>query len=289
MALQQIVDSRLHLHSEPTAFATATPLFTEGEYAVMPMEHCTEEQVAKLFAKACQRGNPVLQGRPHADLLLLGRAMYRKCQVGRTGTVAMHHDELVAIGCGWDAALGGVWAGSGLEMPASMAAHAACGKACMDSFEQRRRASTFFAAFYGVVVPHSVKLFGWLGCSHLYLAEKLGFEDTFQFTLIPTLLKRGVMSEKDAIPGADTLNYALNFDDVPSDKPEVQAELSELGGTINISLSSIGYALSPNHKKMMAGIIGMKADELCKPADLIATNQLKWVHSQSNGQITSRL
>lgn len=257
----------------------------------MPMEHCTEEQVAKLFAKVCQRGNPVLQGRPAADVLLLGKAMYRKCRFGRTGTVAMHHGEPVAIGCGWDMDLGGVWAGSGLEMPASLAAHAACGKACMDVFEHSKRAnkSTFFAAFYGVVVPHSVKLFGWLGCAHLYLAEKMGFEDTFQYTLIPTLLKRGVMSEKDAIPGEDTLNYSVNFDDVHSDKAEVRAELSELGGTINISLSSLGYVMTPNHKKMMAGIIGMKADELCVPADLIATNQLKWIQRQSSDRITSRL
>jgi hypothetical protein len=255
------------------------------------MEHCTEEQVAKLFAKVCQRGNPVLQGRPMADLLLLGKAMYRKCQVGKTGTVAMHNGEPVAIGCGWDMALGGVWAGSGLEMPASMAAHAACGKACMDSFEQMKRAnkSTFFAAFYGVVVPHSVKLFGWLGCSHLYLADKLGFDYTFQYTLIPTLLKRGVCSENDAIQGEDTVNCALSFNDVPADKPEIRAELSALGGTINISLSSVSYSMTPENKKMMAQTVGMKADDLCVPADLIATNQLKCIQSQSSGRITSRL
>jgi len=257
---------------------------------VMPMEHCTEEQVAKLFVKICQRGNPVLQGRPMADLLLLGKAMYRKCQIGRSGTVAMYQGELVAIACGWDMALGGVWAGSGLEMPASVAAHAACGKACIDYFEQRKRAkSTFFVAFYGVVVPHSVKLFGWLCFSHVYLAEKLGFEDTFQYTLIPTLTRRYKFSEKDAIQEEGILNDTLNFDDVPSDKAGVRAELAEIGGSINISLSSMGYAMSANHKNMVAGIVGMKVDELCVPADLIATNQLKWIQSQSSRRITSRL
>jgi len=196
--------------------------------------------------------------------------------------VAMHQGEPVAIGCGWDMALGGVWAGSGLEMPASMAAHAACGKACFDSFEQRRRAkSTFFAAFYGVVLPHSVKLFGWLGLSHLHVAEKLGFEDSFQYTLIPTLTKRGVFSQKD--------DWAINFVDVPSDQAEVRAELAELGGTINISLASMSYMLHPKMTELAAGIIGMVADELRVPAEQIATNQLKWLMSQSNGQIISRL
>lgn len=204
--------------------------------------------------------------------------------------MAMYQGELVAIGCGWDMALGGVWAGSGLEMPASVAAHAACGKACIDYFEQRKRAkSTFFVAFYGVVVPHSVKLFGWLGFSHLYLAEKHGFEDTFQYTLLPTLTRRGALTRNDANQGKDTLDYALNFDDVPSDKAEVRAELAQIGGTINISLSSMGYVMSANHKKMVAGIVGMKVDELCVPADLIATNQLKWIQSQSSRRITSRL
>ena len=204
--------------------------------------------------------------------------------------MAMYQGEPVALGCGWDMALGGAWAGSSLEMPASMAAHAACGKACFESFEQRKRAkSTFFVAFYGVVVPHSVKLFGWLGFSHLYLAEKHGFEDTFQYTLLPTLTRRGALTRNDANQGKDTLDYALNFDDVPSDKAEVRAELTAIGGSINISLTRMGYIMTPTYKKMAAGICGMKADDMCVPADLIATNHLKWLQSQSSGQITSRL
>ena len=289
MAVQQIRDSRLPLHSEPAAPATMSPFLTLGEYTVMPMEHCTEEQVAKLFAKVSQRGNPVLQGRPMADLVLLGKAMYRKCQIARTGTVAVYEGEPVALGCGWDMALGGAWAGSGLEMPASMAAHAACGKACFESFEQRKRAkSTYFAAFYGVVPPHSVKLFGYLGFSNFGIAHKLGFGDSFQYTLIPTLTKRGLFTDT-GIPEADTLNYPLQFADVPSDSAEVRAELTKIGGTINISLTRMGYIMTPAYKTMAAKICGMKADEMCDPADLIATNHLKWLQSQSSGRITSRL
>lgn len=255
----------------------------------MPMEYCTEEQVAKLFAKVCQRGNPVLQGRPMADLLLLGRAMYRKCSLRSTGTVAMHQGEPVALGCGWDMAEGGVWAGSGLEMPASMAAHAACGKACFDSFMERKRSgSTYFAAFYGVAPPHSVKLFGYLAYSNLCIAHKLGFQDSFQYTLIPALTGRGLFTEQ-GIPQEDTMNYPMRFREVPTDRAAVRAELDELDGNINLSLTRLGYMMSPPYKKMAAAICSMKVDELVGPSDLIATNHLKFLQNQSSRQITSRL
>lgn len=288
MATQQIRDSRIPLHSEHVALAEMAPFLTLGDYTVMPMEHCTEQQVARLFAKVCQRGNPVLQGRPAADLLLLGKAMYRKCQIGRTGTVAMYRGQPVALACGWDMAEGGVWAGSGFEMPASLAAHAACGKACFDSFEQRKRAtSTYFAAFYGVVPPHSVKLFGYLGYANFGIARELGFQDTFQFTLIPALLKKGLFSEQ-GIPEEDTMNYPLKFVDVASDREEVRAELKELGGTINISLTRLGYCWTPEYRKMAAKICGMESEEMCGPADLIAANHMKWLQGPST-RITSRL
>jgi hypothetical protein len=90
-------------------------LLTMGEYTMYPMEFCTEDQVAKLFSKICQRGNPVLQGRPAADLILLGRAMYRKAKVLSLGQVAVHKGQPVALGFSWDVADGGVWKDSGLE------------------------------------------------------------------------------------------------------------------------------------------------------------------------------
>lgn len=202
--------------------------------------------------------------------------------------MAMYRGQPVALACGWDMAEGGVWAGSGFEMPASLAAHAACGKACFDSFEQRKRASsTYFAAFYGVVPPHSVKLFGYLGYSNFGIARALGFEDTFQYTLIPALLKKGLFTEQ-GIPEEDTMNYPLKFVDVASDKEEVRAELAELDGTINISLTRLGYAFTPEYRKMAAKICGMEAEEMCAPADLIAANHMKWLQGPST-RITSRL
>lgn len=288
MAVEQIRDSRLPLRVE-TVTPTTAPFLTLGEYTIMPMTCCSEEQVAKLFAKVCQRGNPVLQGRPMADLIVLGKAMYRKSNLMRTGNVAMYQGEPVALGCGWDMAEGGVWAGSGLEMPASLAAHAACGKAAFDSFlEKKQNEKTYFAAFYGVLPPHNVKLFGFCGFSNFCIAHKLGFQDSFQYTLIPTLTKKGLFTEKDNA-GSDNINYPLPFADVPSDVPEVRAELMELDGNINISLTSLKFIMTPTYTKMAAAICGMKGPELFKPSDLIATNQLKWMQSQDSGRIISRL
>jgi len=288
LATQQIRDSRLPLLATPSVEAAA-PFLTVGEYTVRPMEFCSEDKVAKLFSKVCQRGNPVLQGRPQADLELLGRAMYRKTMKLRVGTVAMYQGEPVALGCGWDMAEGGAWAGSGFEIPASMAAHAACGKAAFDEFNQRKKAeSTYFAAFYGVLAPHNVKLFGYLGFSNFCIAHKLGFQDSFQYTLIPSLTSKGLFTEK-GLDEADTINWPLRFADVPSDKAEVSAELKELDGNINISLTRMGYIMEPAYKKMAAAICGMKSDELYLPSELIATNHLNWLRSQSTEQITSRL
>jgi hypothetical protein len=165
-------------------------LATFGEYTIYPMTYCTEDQVAQVFIKICQRGNPVLQGRPAADLILLGRAMYRKSNPAgmNMGQVAMHNGEPVALAFNWDVAEGGVWKDSGLEVPDSLATHYHCGKAAFDSFKVRGK--TFFAGFFGVAPGHNGQLYGYMACSSYMIAHQLGFEDAFQFTLLPTLTNR---------------------------------------------------------------------------------------------------
>merc|ERR1712216_981879 len=105
-------DSRLPLHINAPSPGAVPALATFGAYTIYPMEFCTEDQIARLFSKVCQRGNPVLQGRPIRDLEQLGRAMYRKSMKLSTGNVALYQGEPVALGCSWDMADGGVWAGS---------------------------------------------------------------------------------------------------------------------------------------------------------------------------------
>ena len=89
--------------------AQESVLLNHGEYTVHPMSTCSEDEVAVLFAKVCQRNNPVLQGRPFKDLELLGRAMFRKSAKLGMGQVTKHEGKAVGLGCCWDFAEGGVW------------------------------------------------------------------------------------------------------------------------------------------------------------------------------------
>jgi hypothetical protein len=283
VSTEQIRDSRLPLHVN-SAIEIVPALATFGEYTIYPMEFCSEDQIARLFSKVAQRGNPVLQGRPIQDLELLGRAMYRKSRKMGMGNVAIYQGEPVALGCSWDMAEGGAWEGSGLEMPASMEAHAAAGRAAFEGFAKREKAkSTFFSGFYGVLPPHSIALFGYLGFANLCLAHMLGFEDSFQYTLIPALTKKGLWTEKDTNP-ADNMTWPLRFADVPSSDDAARAELGELDGNINLSLIRLGYMMGPEYKKMAAGIVGMKANELFEPSQMIAANHLKWLRSRAKEQ-----
>jgi len=293
MLADQVYDSRLAV-VDPTPQSV---LITHGEYTIHPMQTCSEKDVALLFTKVCQRGNPVLQGRPFKDLELLGKAMYRKSAKLGMGQVAKHNGKAVGLGCCWDVAEGGVWADSGMEMPTSLAAHAACGKACFDALPKRDR-KTLFAAFYGILPPHSAHCFGIMAMSHFTMGQAMGFEDSFQFTLLPTLKGRGVFSDDKS--NDDSLNWALKFTDVASENAEVLEELKELGGSINLQLTRLAYNLSDEYMKLAAATVRMKtADELRRPVEVTAANHLKWLQSfdfewsqyvaPGNAQITSRL
>lgn len=267
-------------------------LATFGEYTVYPMEYCTEDQVAQVFVKICQRGNPVLQGRPAADLLLLGRAMYRKSNPTgmSTGQVAVYKDEPVAVAFSWDMAEGGVWQGSGYEVPASLLTHAACGKAAFDSVKVRGK--TFFAGFFGVAPGHSGQLYAYMAVASLFVAEQLGFQDVFQFTLLATLTNRpsyGKFGTED-----ENMNWHVEFADVAVDKDKAVAdELLQLTGLMNCSLTSLNYALKEGGEYMAraAATIGLKSEEqIRRPCQSMCTNHLKWLRqTQSTQAITSRL
>lgn len=289
---EQVYDSR---HAVDDPFPSALVVF--GEYTIYPMSICSEEEVAALFAKVCQRGNPVLQGRPFKDLETLGKAMYRKSAKLGMGQVTKHDGKAVGLGCSWDVAEGGVWAGSGLEIPASLAAHAACGKACFDALPQRGR-KTHFCAFSGMLPPHKSHCFGIMAMSQMALGEAMGFDDSFQFTLLPSLKGKGVFSDDKS--NDDSLNWAIKFTDVVSDKAEVIQELKELDGSMNLQLTALSYNLSDEYLELAAATVRMKTgDELRRPMDETTANHLKWLqsnHSQwsqyvapGNKQLTSRL
>jgi len=268
-------------------------LATIGEYTVYPLEYSTEDDVAKLFSRVCQRGNPVLQGRPAADLVVLGRAMYRKAKLISTGQVVVHKTgEVVALGFGWDVAEGGVWKNSGLEMPASLAAHAACGKEAFDSLTARGK--TFFGAFYGVLPPHDGVFFGFLAVSGFMMARERGFLDGFQYTLLQTLTKRGAGVFGKFGKGDDNMNWHLEFAEIADkvDNKAVSDEIREIGGTVNVSLTNLDYAIEGEEwMARCAKTVRLEsAEHMRAPSQEMATNQLKWLRqTQSTNMITSRL
>jgi hypothetical protein len=256
------------------------------------MEYCTEDQVAKVFIKICQRGNPVLQGRPAGDLHLLGKAMYRKSNpTGMSmGQVAMHKGEPVALAFNWDVAEGGVWQGSGFEVPASLLTHAACGKAAFDSLKVRGK--TFFAGFFGVAPGHSGQLYGYMACSSYMVAHKLGFEDGFQFTLLASLTNRPSYGQYGT--EEENTNWHVQLADVAAGKDKVVVdELLEMTGLINCSLTNLNFAMEEGGEWMARAAATIKlqsADEIRRPSQAMCTNYMRWLRqTQSTQAITSRL
>merc|ERR1712227_74934 len=128
------------------------------------------------------------------------------------GQVTKHDGKVVGLGCSWDVASGGVWEGTGIEMPASLAAHAACGKAGFNALPQRGR-KTLFCAFAGMLPPHNAHCFGIMAMSQFAMGQAMGFEDSFQYTLLPTLNGKGVFSDDKS--NDDSLNWTMKFSDVP--------------------------------------------------------------------------
>jgi len=131
------------------------PLFTAGPYTLHPLHICGEEAFAKLFVKVCARGNPILQGKPAADLYDLGVAFYKKSVGCVASMVFLKGDEPVALTCGWDVYHGGVWEGTSAP-PDSLACHAAIGSAMFASkpHETTMPGQDLFLAFAGVARPH---------------------------------------------------------------------------------------------------------------------------------------
>jgi hypothetical protein len=264
---------------------------TIGEYTIYPLEYCSEDEAAALFCKMAARGNPgnpVLQGRPAADLKLLGRAMYRKANRQSLGNVAFHQGKAVAIGCSWDVADGGVWEGSGLEMPASMQAHAAIGKAAFDSLERSGK-KQWYCGFYGVAPGHSATLFSYLGTAGAMIAHALGFEEMFIYSLLSSLQNReGIYSRKS---NKDETHWKVPFAEIDA-SPAVSAELKELDGIIQLAHMSLAYSLEDSYLTGAAKMVRIKsADELRRPSQEMADKQVAWIRltQSAGGMVLAKL
>merc|ERR1712224_1109479 len=120
-----------------------------------------------------------------------------------------------------------------------------------------------------------------MAVSQMALAEAAGFDDSFQFTLLPSLNGKGVFSDDKS--NDDSLNWAMKFTDVASDKAEVIQELKELDGSINLQLTALSYNLSDEYMKLAAATVRMKTgDELRRPVDVTTTNHLKWLQTRNS-------
>jgi hypothetical protein len=273
-------------HGAKSEIDTSYPSVTIGEYTIYPLEYCHEDEAAELFCSIAPRGNPgnpVLQGRPAADLKLLGRAMYRKSNISRMGNVAFHNGKAVAIGCNWDVADGGVWEGSGLEMPASMEAHAQIGQTAFASLDRHGK-KTWYCGFYGVVPGHSATLFSYLGTMGCMMARTLGFEDMFVYSMLPSLQGReGMYSRKS---NANETHWKVLFADIDDASPAVSAELKELDGTLALGLSDITFTLEDDYLTGVAKMTRIKGgvDALRGPSQEMADKQLAWIKQTQSAQ-----
>merc|ERR1712224_837715 len=266
-------------------------LVTLGEYVVYPLQYCSEDEAAELFTQMAARGkpgNPVLRGRPKEDLKLLGRAMYRKSNILGLGNVAFHNGKAVAIGCNWDVADGGVWEGSGLEMPASLAAHAALGKAAFASLEKSGK-KQWYCGFYGVAPGHNAQLFSYLGTAGAMIAHALGFEEMFIYSLLSSLQNReGIYSRKS---NKDETHWKVPFAEIDA-SPAVSAELKELDGIIQLAHMSLAYSLEDSYLTGAAKMVKIKtADELRGPSQEMADKQMAWIRQteSAGGVVLSKL
>lgn len=255
------------------AHSASTLLTRIGDYEVHPLEVCSEEQIALLFAKVCQRGNPLLEGRPEADLLVFGRALYRKSVAFGMSQVVLLNGEPVALNTNWDASSGGAWAGSGLTMPASLGFHAAVAVASFNSLPKTGD-KVVFAAFGGVLKGHPAKFFGLLAWASWMMATRSGYHKSFQYSVLPKLVGRSklelTLEESDV-----QRMWDIKFEDVTSSTPTLQAELKASEGVSTVSLSHISFLTGKTYTKLLATTLRATPDEVTVPALEIASNHLK--------------
>jgi len=246
-----------------------------GEYEIYPMQVCSEDQIAELCVKVCQRGNPLLQGRPEQDLILLGRAFYRKCMPLGMGQVALHKGVPVALNTCWDAAEGGVWQGSGLEMPASMEAHAEVGKACFAKLDPDDDSRLFFAAFGGVEPPHSGKLFGLMGMIGFHMAKASGFKKSLQYSVLEKSVLARTKDHKSLVPTKFLKHLGpVKFADIAAENEETTAELQELDGIARVSVAHMSFCVSDFWIQAVAAACRATPEELKEASLPMATRQL---------------
>lgn len=258
-----------------------------GEYEIYPLQVCNEEQISVLFSQVCQRGNPLLQGRPIEDLILLGRAFYRKCLPLGMSQVALYNGEPVALMCAWDVAEGGVWKNSGFSVPDSMDAHAEVGKACFAKLEGED-SRVFFSAFGGVNRPHNGKLFGLMGLIGMKMAKASGFKKSFQYSVLEkSVLARTKGNKSLAQSKVHKVFDPVLFADIAAQKEATRAELKELNGISKMSLVHLSFMTSDYYIPAIAAAVKATPEELKESAFPMAEKQLELLQGRTGVSTSS--
>lgn len=256
---------------------SSTLLGIYEEYEIHPLEVCSEDQMADLFSKIVHRNNPLLQGKAREDLVLLGRAMYRKCLPLGISTIALHKGEPVAVSFVWDCAEGGAWKGSGLTMPSSLDAHAEVAKACFAQLDLKDDSRVLFSAFNGVNYPHTGKLFGVMGLTSLNVAYASGFDKSFQYSVLAESLIARTRQSMANLGENEFQRHIVpvNFAEIAAEKEEVRAELKELNGVSRGSITHLKWMTSKGYIPAIAAAVRATPEELTTTARACADRHLE--------------
>jgi len=199
------------------------PLYNVGPYALYPLHVCTEDAAATLFCKICERGNPILTGKPAEDLYRLGVAFYQK-SVGCVGsTVFLHGTEPVALLFGWDTTDGGVW--KDISPPESLRCNAAIRSSVFGSRPktQMQANEQIFLAWSGVALPHpGHALLLPMEFFLLDVANRAGFKNIFGYADHPKTIEQ--ISAWPAEPGLRDL-WEFTYSDIQGEDAAFREEL----------------------------------------------------------------
>lgn len=232
------------MHAVATSTPRMAPLFSTGPYDLYPLHFCSAEAVAELFVKICGRGNPILQGKPTADLYRLGVAFYKKSVGSVTSLVFLKGAEPVALMFGWDSFNGGVWKDTS-GPPESLVCHATIGAAIFASkpCKATRPGHEVFLAFSGVALPHpGPVLLHSMQITALLCASAAGYVNSFGYAVHPKTIEQS--QSLPAEPGVRQV-WRVSYSDIEVEDQAVREEMCNIHpGTAVCSVTSVASTVN---------------------------------------------
>jgi len=249
------------------------PLYTTGPYALYPLHVCSAEAIAKLFVKICARGNPILQGKPAADLYLLGLAFYKKSVGSVMSLVFLKGVEPVALMFGWDLVQGGVWKDTS-GPPQSLACHSAIGAAVFASKPVTTLpGQDMFMAFAGVALPHPGQiLLHAMQIMAIFSAAAAGYSNTFAYAVHAKTIE-----QTQSVPDEPGVRHTwrISYSNIKVTDQAVREEICSIyPGIAECSMTSLAFSLENIREDPRDHVQEMA--EACRPsvARMLASSQI---------------